>query len=600
MRSVSKIVFLVFLGYSLSAQIEFSKIPKYLQLFPRDSSNYGHFEVQGYSPVAGKLRTLVSEMTTGAAVETFSQTLKAYETFTVTHKIPACLKEYKLEVFLTENSKEEHREKLVYGLVAGDFFIVDGQSNAECPVAENTDKHDSIYYNPFTRVIGTDFAVATSLSADSAYPLQSLERDCAFARPSSISYYHGDFGFSGVWPITLQCDLANKSGIPNCFINGSQGGTEIGKHFASHTPSLPDSLYPSNGPHYHPQALIYDRMYAKLYANKALAGVKGIFWYQGESDGNIPMDSSLTYGKKFQTLYTSWKADYPSLKKIVVVQINMGCGGDYHNIVREIQRKFPEFYPDVAVMSTIGSPVTERASDLCHYTIEGYTRIGKKLAPLAEKYIYDLPLDEELILPANIKRAYYTNKIQICLEFNKAVIVQDSCIYNAPNKGVAYLKDYFFREFQNLIHITSITSDGSKIFLNLAHGEPDVNKITYLPKIFTTIPSLYAGPWILNETNPELGAYAFTDFPVEKIPQTESVLFFPNPAIDYVELRFNNYGTNKIWIYDLYGNLMLTSTTKNKQDFLNVQTFRSGVYMIVIQHASGLITTSKLIVGGKD
>jgi hypothetical protein len=596
MRAVTKIIFLLLISFSLPAQIEFSKIPKYLQFFPRDTANYGHFEIQGYSPSPGVLRTVLSEMLSGTPAETFTRTLKAYESFTVAHNIPACLKEYKLEVFLKEDSQPEQLEKLVYGLLAGDFFMVDGQSNAECAPSDPADKHDSIFYNPFTRVIGLDFSVATGLSADSAYPAHPVEEDLQFKRPSSTYYYHEDFGFSGVWPMNLQCDLANKSGVPNCFINGSQGGTEINKHFASHTPSKPDSLLHSNGPHYKPRALIYDRMFKKLYANNAIAGVKGIFWYQGESDGNMPLDSSLAYGQKFKRLYTSWKADYPSLKKIFVVQINMGCGGENHNVIREFQRTFPEHYPDVVAMSTVGSPITDRAPDLCHYTVEGYTRVGKKLLPLAEKYIYDLPLQEELILPANIKKAYYTNQLQICLEFDKAVIIQDSSVYPLPDKGTAYIKDYFFREAGSSIGLVSVTSEANKVFLNLAPKQLDVNKITYLPKIFTNIPSLYSGPWILNENNPELGAYSFFEFPVERLPEKNNFSFFPNPAKDHIEFRFKESGTNKIWIYDLYGKLILSANTKPKTDVLNLTAFDPGVYILLIQLASGTITTSKLFV----
>ncbi|PBQ32455.1 hypothetical protein CNR22_11965 [Sphingobacteriaceae bacterium] len=596
MRTVIKILLFGLSTYTLSGQVEFSKIPQYLQLFARDSNNNGHFEVQGYSPFPGTIRTVVSEMTGSVVIQTLSKPVKSYETFTLQHTIPACLKNYQLEVFLKENGKAEHREKLVLGLVAGDFFIVDGQSNAECPSHESTYRHDSSYYNPFTRVIGSSFAVATALSQDATYPIQSVGRDCEFKRPSSDSYIHGDYGFSGIWPLTLQSELANETGIPNCFINGSQGSTLIRQHFASHTPSVEDSLVHSTGAYNKPKAFIYDRIYKKLSANDAVKGVKGIFWYQGESDGNTERDSSLNYGKNFETLYTSWKADYPSLKKIVVLQLNLGCGGEYHNLVREIQRKLPQRYHDVAVMSTVGSPFSDRDADGCHYTIAGYTRLAKKLLPLAKKYMYNFPLDEEIILPANIQRAYYSSANEICIEFNKNIQLQDSCIYPSPQAGIAYMKDYFFKTLSEKIHINSLRVEANKIFLNLNLKETEVKNISYLPPIFSNIPSVYSGPWILTEANPELGAFAFTEFPVEQREEQASVFVFPNPAKTEVALKFQEEEFNTIWLYDSYGKLLTTANIAQRNSFLNVETLSSGIYILRVKSATGNFCSVKIVI----
>lgn len=596
MRALLKIFLFCLATYKLPAQIEFSKLPQYLQLFARDSANYGHFEVQGYSPFAGTIRTLVSEMTGSIVVESYSLQVKSYETFTLQHKIPACLKQYQLEIFLKENGKPEHREKRVLGLVAGDFFIIDGQSNAECPSRESTKQHDSLYYSPFTRAIGSSFAVATALSPDLTYPLQSINRDCDFRRPSSNPYIEGDFGFSGIWPIELQYELVKASSIPNCVVNGSQGGTLIRQHLASHTPSLADSLVHSTGPYYKPQAFLYDRIYKKLLANDAVKGVKGIFWYQGESDGNAALDSSLSYEQKFKKLYTSWKADYPSLKKIMVMQLNLGCGGDYHNVIREIQRTFPQHYPDVAVMSSVGSPYTDRDPDACHYRIEGYSRIAKKFVPLAKKYIYDIPLDEKNILPANIQRAYYSDINQICVEFDKNIIVQDSCIYNKPLAGVAYIKDYFFKTLSKAIRVNSISSEANKIFLNLDFSETKITKLSYLPAIFSNIPSLYAGPWIFTQVNPELGAFAFTEFPVEKWGVQENVFIFPNPAHDKISLRFKENGPYDIWLYNLYGNLILSTRIQETENVLNLESQISGIYVLRVRSSTGEFSSVKIVI----
>jgi len=595
MRYFLNLFILLLLSDNFSAQVTFSKIPKQLQLFPRDENNFGHFEVEGKSTVPATIRTVVSEVASGKLTETFSLQISPDKVFVINHKIQACLKEYNLEVFITDTSLVEQRVEFIRNLVAGDFFIVAGQSNANCMLTAGYQKHDSVFQNSFIRAIGGDFSWATALSGDSVHANVDLEVDFSFGRPSSLSNFSNDVAYSGIWPMSLQSELTNKTGIPNCVANGSRGAVGIPAHYASHTPSIPDSLQFSNGPKNIPPALLYDRMYKKLFINNATAGVKGIFWYQGESDGAVPYDSAIHYGRRFRKLYNSWKADYPSLKKIFVMQINLGCGGDHLSIVREIERKLPEEYNDVVVMSTVGSPLSDRYTDGCHYTVEGYTRIATKLLPLAEKYLYDFPLDEKLILPANVQKIYYSATNEICIEFDKDIIAQDSCFYAGPIRGTAYLKDYFYMQDGLKIKLNSLRSENNKVFLNLFADESFVKKITYLPGIFTDIPSIYGGPWILNKDNEELGAYSFFEFPVQQFDPKEKIMVYPNPAKNYLKINFKENEQGKIYIYNLYGDVLLTSDIESGQMILNTSALNSGIYLLVIRGYS-TIFTSKLVI----
>ncbi|HLA57790.1 MAG TPA: hypothetical protein VK622_03475, partial [Puia sp.] len=83
--------FLVWKNF-LPAQVGFSRVPSHLQMFPRDSTNYGHFYVEGQCAQPGVLRTVLSEMGSDSIIETFSLQANTNEYFSLHHKIPACLK----------------------------------------------------------------------------------------------------------------------------------------------------------------------------------------------------------------------------------------------------------------------------------------------------------------------------------------------------------------------------------------------------------------------------------------------------------------------------------------------------------------------------
>lgn len=587
-------VLLLFLAYSYAqAQVYFYELPESYQMFPRDETNFGYLEVYGGSVETGTVVTILTEALSSDTLAHESQKVEAYgNTFYFKHKVPACLKEYNFRVLFKTDSAEKTLS-FTQHLVAGDFFIVDGQSNAECSAdADEYPAHDSTYDNPFNRALGGNFSVLAVMDEKGEHPKFTIEDDCYFSRPSSYFFYHSPFGYTGVWPLRLQYELAKATGIPNCVVNGSAGGTSIVQHYASHTPSKPDSLRFESGPYDKPHVMIYDRVYKKLLKRKALNSVKAIFFYQGESDGDIPLDSAKRYGDRFRMLHTSWKADYLSLQKIFVLQINLGCGGSYHNLVREIQRKFPEQFSDVVVMSTVGESLSERASDLCHYTVAGYSHIGQKLAPLVRKYVYGEALDENLILPANIKRAYYTDIDKICLEFDKPVIVQDSCIYTT---GIAYMRDHFFDDLELRIELESVYAEGNKVFLVTRGRIPEVPSVTYLPRIYSRASSLYAGPWILNAENPDLGAYAFTNFPVEPYQPEKKVGTFPNPANGYVIFGFPQEASRQIEVYDLGGLLQQSMSCSSIECVMDIHGLHTGVYIVIIRSETEVIRRKLLI-----
>lgn len=576
--------YLLITGYAF-AQVQFLKLPKPLQLFARDNQNYGHFAIEGVALSPLSVRSIVSENITGLIVQSFTSQVNEQDTFIFQHHIPACLKEYQLEIFITPRDSMERRVEHVQHLLAGDFFIVAGQSNAESVGGYGSLVFDSTYSHPCARALGANFNWATGRS-DSNRIKYPLDKDCTFGRPSILLYASGATAFAGLWPLKLQYNMVQESGIPNCFVNGAIGGSSISENMASRIPSHPDSLRHSSDTSKKLLALPYDRIYKKIYVNNANAGVKGVFWYQGETDATHTRDTAELYGVKFRKLYTSWKADYPNIKKVFVLQLNVGCAGEYLELIRETQRNFPLEYEDVVVMSTAGSGEDEKRDDMCHYTEPGCSRIADNLLPLTKKHVYDFDLDDASILPANIQKAYYTRPGQICLEFDKNVIVEDSMIYGAFDSSMVYLKDYFYKNKDEAVKIDYLEHEDKRLFLNLKSTEVIVKKLSYLPRSFTNIPSGYVGPWILNENNPRIGAYAFAEFSVQT-DLLDGVLVYPNPAKNQIEILVKEGGRYTVTLYDAIGRQFRTVTSYLPHSYFHLESVAPGIYFLKVEHTRG-------------
>jgi hypothetical protein len=403
--------------------------------------------------------------------------------------------------------------------------------------------------------------------------LVSMEHDLLFGRPHSNYWNDSARAYAGLWPVKLQHALSLSTGIPNCVVNGSRGGSPIADFFASHTPSIPDSL--CHTPDYKLQTgfNLYDRLYKKLYENDAVEGVKAVFWYQGETDATFSRDSAANYQTRFSKLYNSWIADFPNIEKVIVLQLNTGCALENNGLIREIQRRMPDHFNKIAVMSTVGSPLSDRQPDHCHYTVEGHSHIADKLIPLAKKYIYGFPLDEKIILPANIRNIYYTSRTKLVLEFDKEIVCQDSTWYEIPEKTI-YLKNSFFDQDYKPAKVKAAYAENEKLILEMT-SDTLVTKLTYLPHAFSDLPSLYAGPWILNANNPLLGAYSFFEYPVDL-----SFLFSPNPATNEITVTISAAKKYEYEFMDAMGVVVLSGTFHHSPATLFTAELRRGVYFL--------------------
>lgn len=497
----------------------FSLIPKDYQFFPRDSNNEAYVSVSGTTIRSGfdsialllyREKILLSKTTQGLQFDSSGNAR-----FLLSTKIKAELANYAIEVKLIQDSKDSLLARRDH-LVSGDAYIVTGQSNSIFG--------GNPYTNSFIRTFGKNYSLNKS--------------DTNWTIASAVGYGGGPD--IGAWGMDLAKSILENYNIPVCILNGGVGGTSIQQHQRDDLkPSLPANIYGS---------LLYRAIKSNL-ANS----VKAIFWYQGESNG------SAAYFDNFKNLYEDWKLDFPNVQKIYVVQIHHGCGAGDHSALREIQRRLPETYSDIEVISTMGLP----GHDGCHYTLDGYLRLAKNIFPLVQKDFYQ-GTDEPAMYPPNIKRAYFSKQdySEITLEFQKEqsiLNVQNDTLINGTQ---IFLKDYFALDDQ-WKQIKELQVEGNKLKLELKSAG-QVKTISYLPEVnYHDINTVYQGPYLMNQN--QLGALSFDKFPIEKeIPTATdfenetiepNIILYPNPAsiqtpiqgitnfkqdLDQVELVFRN------------------------------------------------------------
>ncbi|WP_165235740.1 sialate O-acetylesterase [Aquisphaera insulae] len=126
-------------------------------------------------------------------------------------------------------------------------------------------------------------------------------------------------------------------------------------------------------------------LYGSFLRQVQLAGgkVKGILWYQGESDASE--QAAKVYGKVFADFIAAIRADLnqPELP-FYFVQIGRfiipGASNPKDwNLVQDIQRRLPDRVPNTAVISVVDLEL----DDLIHVGTQGLKRAGQRLAKIA-------------------------------------------------------------------------------------------------------------------------------------------------------------------------------------------------------------------------
>ena len=325
------------------------------------------------------------------------QKIGAGNKYTLSARLQAGLIAYRTEFGIKRGEAETVLEK-VSDLVCGDVFVIQGQSNAEAW----TDKRVvHTCRSPWLRSFGTP-----STNKDRA-------RDAVWGNALSFNggqnHHHFQIGY---WGVELGKMLIEKHKIPICIINGAQGGTRIDQH--QRNEADPTDV-----------TTIYGRLLWRLQQAKLTHGVRAVLWHQGENDqgetGATGTFGWVNYQDYFIRMSASWKQDYLNIKHYYIHQIWPGACGSRsveNDRLRERQRKLPEQFSNMSIMSTLGI----RPGGGCHYLPEGYEEMARQLFPLVNKYNYGAESNISVTAP-NIQSVSYSSarKDEIKLVFDQNV-----------------------------------------------------------------------------------------------------------------------------------------------------------------------------------
>lgn len=450
---MTSFLILLLAAAAFSVNIVIHEKPSDYQLYPRNDANLGHVVVRG-----ALLDTTVD--TLSAALlrngRPFSRTalgtVFSNDSFAFRFSLP-------IHAELAEYSLRVHADTALVlkadSLVAGDAYIINGQSNA-LTLAGDGDIHE------YCRTLS---------GATQQWKISE--------RGNTAQEKH-----VGTWGQIIAFSINRDFGIPVFMVNGAASSMPI-------TSFLPGSLNPA-----YPYGDVLNRT--------ILAGlkdaVKGVFWYQGEADcveSAVPL-----YASRFDQLYKAWKRDYPGLQKIFVFQLGAAGGNGWGQKLKEIQRNFQTTYPDVRVMATFGSP-----QGTGHWGRYGYVTIGEKMFRLVARDIYG-STDTVAIHSPDIRRAYYSSaaRDRVTLQFDQPTFFRDSL-------GLK-LADFFY-----LDGISKVVDSGwhepafNRVILKLK-APSTATRITYLPDWADSAGNLVMGPFLFN-ARPFMGAFSFCDVPIE-------------------------------------------------------------------------------------
>lgn len=361
---------LVLYGLSLtlsaqSAGVELQLFPEDEQLYPRQiHNNLGLIAVRGLVLESASFTSVrVKLYREGIFQESFSQIIANTRNFQFEIPILAELANYRLELYGVDAQNTETSIASAQNLVAGDVYIINGQSNAQARVAPYpTDNR------PFARTFTQEKGWVNA----------------QFAQPSS-----------GQWGARMAANIIDEEGIPVAVFNESVGGKRIAFY-------LRDEIDPSTGN--------YGDLFRRLEAAEVREQVRAAIWFQGEADGWIAGEDFIeTYKNDFKNIHRAWSEDY-NIEKCYILQVRYQSCSHLFPYVMEAQRQLQDEDANILTMST-----TNTAHDGCHYDYEGgYETIGNRLYHLMASELYNRTTYN--VAAPNIRRAYLSAARELTIE----------------------------------------------------------------------------------------------------------------------------------------------------------------------------------------
>jgi sialate O-acetylesterase len=261
----------------------------------------------------------------------------------------------------------------VGNVYVGDLWVLAGQSNMEGV----GDLLDVTPPHPRVMLLGMDgkWGVAEEpvhWLVDSPDPVHSGD---AATRAARSAQEHKARKKGAGLGLPFAAELVEATGVPIGLIACAHGGTSMEEWSPAKKGDAGKSLYGS--------------MLRQI--NLAGGKVKGVLWYQGESDALEKGQPWKVYPKAFADFITAIRADSGQNElPFFFVQIGRfvsGADPTGWNAVQDAQRTTAERVPNTAVVSVIDLEL----DDGIHVGTQGLKRAGQRLARIAERELFGQP-----------------------------------------------------------------------------------------------------------------------------------------------------------------------------------------------------------------
>lgn len=363
---------------SLHAQV--TSFPQDNQLYPRDlSTNRGTVNVAGSVAQTSNYRQMrLYVYRNGNWINSYTASLtysNGTASYSFTVQIPAERSNYRFALYGATRWSENHI-RTANNVVAGDAYIIQGQSNAVANLrgsgasSNNADDPSNSPNRNFVRVYGNG---STSMGYTKGW----------FTARGNV-WYDVD-GHAGQWGVRMGSNLVGSTNVPVAIFNGGMPGEPL--NYFQRNDGNPSSTN-SN----------YGRLLQRIQEAGLRNNIRALFWYQGESDNQGMLSSVQLTTQQYKTGFTSlqqdWKSDFPGLDKFYIVQIRHGCNiatPDNTLKVQEAQRQLDKESSEILTISSNNTSHLweNNGLEFCHYNfIDGYRNIGDWLSRLVLRDLF--------------------------------------------------------------------------------------------------------------------------------------------------------------------------------------------------------------------
>lgn len=510
--------------------VKFSQLPASYQLYPRNANSLATIPIAGRIMLPGYDRLSMQVFRNTALYQYIEQPIAYAGTtapFSVSAIIPAELAEFRVRLFVhqtgsTDSVQIADRQHIV----AGDVFVINGQSNA------------STYQIPYTYTYQSDYIRTFGIYA-SNFNFDPYD-------PADTLWTVGNTSMAtlvGTWGMEMARRILDQYGVPVCIINGAAGGAGI-EYLSIRNADNPTDLNTNHG------RLLYRVRKAGL-----AGAVKAYFFRQGETETS---GNASIWPTEFEKLYQNVRLDYPEISRFYLFQIHL-LGGYLEStaVFRDYQRRAGHKLPLVQTHATVGTV----GYDGIHFTESGHRQTGAEIFRLVARDFYG-SIDNEQITSPNVQKVFYSTLAQneLTIQFDEGqqlVWPNDTTVADVNGNSITHQLSQWLLLDKQTGGVVSGRADGYRLILTL-NGTRSEQKMGYLPPNYPLIDAggnplpgyarAFPGPFIKNKQG--VGAFSFWEVPIG--PPLAPLTNFAADAVSgtAIQLSWTDHPTEQVYVLE--------------------------------------------------